>query len=115
MLFMYLPGFAQSSDSTMDVSELKERMKSDTSLIVLDVRTPEELVGPLGHLNGVINIPVQELEKRVGELDNYKNKEIAVICRTGNRSHYATLYLNQRGFKAKNVLGGMVEYRKEFK
>ena len=112
---MYLPGFAQSNDSTMNVSELIEKINSDTTLIVLDVRTPEELVGQLGKLDNVINIPVQELEKRNHELDNYKNKEIAVICRTGYRSHLATLYLNQHGFKAKNVLGGMVEYRKEFK
>ena len=112
---MYLPGFAQSNDSTMSVSDLKERMKSDTTLIVLDVRTPEELVGPLGKLENVINIPVQVLEKRLHELDPYKEKHIAVICRTGNRSHFATLYLNQHGFKASNVLGGMVEYRQEFK
>ena len=112
---MYLPGFAQNNDSTMTVSDLKEKIKSDTTLIVLDVRTPEELVGPLGKLDNVINIPVQDLERRVHELDSYKDKHIAVICRTGHRSHFATLYLNQHGFKAINVLGGMVEYRKEFK
>jgi len=112
---MYISGYAQGNDSTMNVSELKQRMSSDTTLIILDVRTPEELVGPLGKLNGVINIPVQELENRLDELKPYKEKEIAVICRTGNRSHYATVFLKQHGYKAKNVLGGMTEYRKEFK
>jgi rhodanese-related sulfurtransferase len=42
----------------------------------------------------------------------YKDKEIAVICRSGNRSHYATEALNKNGFNAKNVLGGMLEYNR---
>ncbi len=112
---MYVNSFAQNDESTLSVSDLKEKMKSDSTLIILDVRTPEELVGPLGKLDKVINIPVQELEKRVDELDAYKNREIAVICRTGHRSHIATMFLMQHGFNAKNVLGGMVEYRQEFK
>jgi rhodanese-related sulfurtransferase len=112
---MYFNSFAQSDDAALSVSQLKEKMATDTTLIVLDVRTPEELVGPLGKLENVINIPVQDLESRVKELDVYKKKEIAVICRTGHRSHIATMFLIQHGFKVKNVLGGMVEYRQEFK
>ncbi len=112
---MYISGLAQNKDAVISVTELKEQMKNDTSLVILDVRLPEELTSSLGKIDSVINIPVQELEDRVGELAPYKNKQIAVICRTGNRSHYATQFLNKHGFKAKNVLGGMVEYRKKFK
>ena len=102
----------QDKDSTMTVRDLKKLMKDDSTLVILDVRTPAELVGPLGKIDNVINIPIQELENRVGELREYKDKEIAVICRSGNRSNTGTRILRENGFNAKNVLGGMIEYRK---
>jgi len=102
----------QDKDSTMTVQDLKKLMKDDSTLVILDVRTPAELVGPLGKIDNVINIPIQELENRAGELREYKDKEIAVICRSGNRSNTGTKILREQGYKAKNVLGGMIEYRK---
>lgn len=78
------------------VNELKQEMVSDSSLIILDVRTPEELVGKLGKIEGVINIPVQSLEERLGELSQFKSNNIAVICRSGNRSVTATRILNKK-------------------
>ncbi len=101
-------------ENNINVIELKKQMKENPDLIILDVRTPEELSGPLGKIDGVINIPVQELEKRVNELDKYKDKDIAVICRTGHRSVIGTEILLKHGFtKAKNVEGGMTAYRAE--
>lgn len=112
ILFLNLAAYAQQAENkNMTVTELKEKMHKD-SLVVLDVRTPEELTGPLGHIDGIINIPLQELKQRVHELDKYKNREIAVICRSGNRSSTATGYLTQVGFNAVNVEGGMIAYRK---
>jgi rhodanese-related sulfurtransferase len=105
-------GCAQNdSTSNMTVENLKEKIKSDSNLVILDVRTPQELSGPLGKIDGVINIPVQEISQRIHELDKYKEKEIAVICRTGNRSSTAASILRKEGFYAKNVLGGMVQFR----
>jgi rhodanese-related sulfurtransferase len=99
-------------EDNITVKELKTQMKENPDLIILDVRTPKELVGPLGKIDGVINIPVQELENRVNELDKYKDKEIAVICRTGHRSSIATKILLKNGFtKVENVEGGMTAYR----
>jgi rhodanese-related sulfurtransferase len=98
--------------NTMEMNEFIEKYKSDTTLVVLDVRTEQELSGSLGKLDRIINIPVQVLENRIEELSKYKDKDIAVICRTGNRSGVATEILRGKGFNAKNVLGGMVEYRK---
>jgi rhodanese-related sulfurtransferase len=95
------------------MSEFKEKLKSGKDFVVLDVRTPEELVGPLGKLESAINIPVQVLDQRISELEKYKEKEILVICRTQNRSAVAVDYLNKKGFNSKNVLGGMVEYSKK--
>lgn len=88
---------------------------NDTSVVILDVRTPAELKGPLGQLDGVINIPLQELDKRIGELNKYKEEEIMVLCRTGKRSKLATEILKKNGFNVINVLGGMTEYRENQK
>lgn len=99
-------------DLNITVDELKEEMISDTNLVILDVRKPKELTGTLGQIEGVINIPVQVLEERIEELSEYKNRNIAVICRSGNRSVAATIILNSKGFSAKNVLGGMIAYNK---
>ena len=118
VLFLVLITFfacnkAQREDNfNLTAKELITAMQSDSDLIILDVRTPPELVGKHGQIKGVINIPVQELETRINELDEYKNNNIAVICRSGNRSVNGTKILLQNGFKAKNVIGGMKAYNK---
>lgn len=101
----------QEEDSVISMEEFIEKYNSDSTVVVLDVRTEAEFSGPLGKLDGVINIPIQELDARYMELSEYKDQEIEVICRTGNRSGTATQFLREKGFNAKNVLGGMTEYR----
>jgi rhodanese-related sulfurtransferase len=109
----YIGCAQQKSGTSLTMFEFKEKLKSGKDFVVLDVRTPEELVGPLGKLESAINIPVQVLDQRISELEKYKEKEILVICRTQNRSAVAVDYLNKKGFNSKNVLGGMVEYSKK--
>ena len=112
ILLLNLLACAQhQEDSEIRMEEFVEKYNSDSTLVVLDVRTESELSGPLGRLDRVINIPIQELDARYLELLEYKNLEIDVICRTGNRSGTATQFLREKGFNAKNVLGGMTEYR----
>jgi rhodanese-related sulfurtransferase len=110
--FMFFNMKAQDK-AVISIDEMNKKAKNDNQFIILDVRTPQELNGPLGQIEGVINIPLQELNQRITELEPYKDKEIAVICRSGNRSHYATETLRKNGYNAKNVLGGMIEYRKK--
>lgn len=105
----------QDKDNTMTIEQLKQQMKNDSTIMILDVRTSAELIGPLGKLDKVINIPIQVLEQRLGELEKFKDKEIAVICRSGNRSNTGMRILQANGFKARNVLGGMIEYRRKEK
>ncbi|MCH7723537.1 MAG: rhodanese-like domain-containing protein [Bacteroidetes bacterium] len=101
-----------TDDSSITVDQLREKMSADTNLVILDVRTPAELEDKsLGHIDGVLNIPVQELEARLSELEKYKNDEIYVICRSGRRSAAATNILLKNEFKAINVEGGMIQYR----
>ena len=71
----------------------------------LDVRTEEE--HKIKSIPDTNCIPVQEIEKRIVELDNYRDKRIIVYCRSGNRSGTATKILNENGFTALNMIGGM--------
>lgn len=114
-LFLVITSIAcaqQNQSSSISMKEFKERLATDKNLVILDVRTPEELAGPLGKIDNAINIPIQNLEQRIDELKSYKDKEILVICRTQNRSAVAINILQTKGYKAKNVLGGMTEFRK---
>jgi rhodanese-related sulfurtransferase len=116
LVFLFaLTSCAQNNSSNqLSVKELMDRIsKKDTSIVILDVRTIEELNGPLGKIEGAIHIPVQELELRFHELDIYKDKNIAVICRTQNRSTVAADFLREKGFNAVCVFGGMSEYSKK--
>ncbi len=108
-------GYAQQKQSvnSYTMEEFKAKLKSDKQLIVLDVRTREELTGPLSKIDDAVNIPVQELESRISELEKYKGKEIAVICRTQNRSALAANILNKNGYNVKYVLGGMTAFRQK--
>ena len=71
---------------------------------VLDVRQPAELT--VEHVPGAVNIPLPELRARLGELP--RDREILVICRSGQRAYYATRILLQNGFQARNISGGML-------
>jgi len=71
---------------------------------LLDVREPVELA--VENVPGAVNIPLGQLRARLGELP--RDREIHVICRSGQRAYYATRILLQNGFKAKNISGGML-------
>ena len=71
---------------------------------LLDVREPFELA--VENVPNAINIPLGKLRSRLDELPT--DREIHVICRSGQRAYYATRILMQNGFKARNVSGGML-------
>lgn len=75
--------------------------------IILDVRDDIEL--ELGYIEGAKNIPVNSLRDRIDELD--KNKEILVYCAIGIRGYIASRILTQKGYKAKNLIGGYNFYK----
>ncbi|WP_234124407.1 DsrE/DsrF/DrsH-like family protein [Clostridium hydrogenum] len=70
--------------------------------IVVDVRSDIEYSN--GHVDGALNLPVDDMRNRMQELD--KNKEIIVYCQVGLRGYVAQRILMQNGFKVKNVTGG---------
>ena len=71
---------------------------------LLDVRQPVELA--VESVAAAVNIPLGELRARLDELP--REREILVICRSGQRAYYATRMLMQRGFRARVLSGGML-------
>ena len=74
----------------------------DGRVTLLDARTPGEYA--MGHVEGFINIPVDALRDRLGELD--RSKPIYVMCQSGLRSYVASRILTQEGFDCFNFSGG---------
>lgn len=89
------------------VADVQKKINAKNNILLLDVRTVTEFDGPLSHIEGAVLLPIQELEQRVDELNEHKEKEIIVICRSGNRSQTGTRILISHGFNAVNMLGGM--------
>jgi sulfur dioxygenase len=78
----------------------------------LDVREPDEYVGPLGHIKDAILIPLGQLSARAGEIP--KDKPVVAVCRSGGRSARATDILTKAGFeRVANLKGGMLRWRVE--
>lgn len=71
--------------------------------VILDVR--EDYEWEAGHVDGAVHIPLDQLPARLEELD--PDTDLNVICRTGGRSFRATTWLNENGYSAFNVVGGM--------
>lgn len=86
--------------------EEDETLPRDGRIILLDTRTPMEY--SMGHVKGFINIPVDELRERIGELD--RSKPVYVICQSGLRSYIASRILMGNGFDAYNFAGGFRFY-----
>ena len=92
-------------------AQLKARMNTPGQPFIIDVRDEweyqEENIGAL-------NIPLGNLADRLDELEEYKDSEIVVHCRSGNRARAAQLFLQQNGFiNVLNLEGGIVAYMAE--
>ena len=85
---------------------LADALPRDGSVTLLDTRTVGEFDG--GHIDGFLNIPVDELRERLGKLD--KSKPVYVICQSGLRSYIACRILAGNGFECYNFSGGFRFY-----
>ena len=104
---------AQEPDSiqSITVKKVMEKIKKNEDMLLLDVRTEEEYEGSLGHLDSSILIPIDQLTEKIDELNEFKEKEIIVICQGGFRSRKGTKILLESGFNAFDMKGGMLAYR----
>lgn len=84
------------------------------AVLVLDVREPDEYIGPLGHIEGAVSLPLDRLGERASELS--KERPIVTVCRSGGRSAQATVILQRQGFeKIANLAGGMLLWNAEMR
>jgi rhodanese-related sulfurtransferase len=98
--------------ATMTAEEAKRRIEDrGDHVFVLDVRRQDEYVGALGHIAGSRLIPVQELARRLDEVEPYREREIITVCKSGGRSHTAAGILMQAGFpRVVSMAGGMTRW-----
>ncbi|MCA1031213.1 rhodanese-like domain-containing protein [Bacillus timonensis] len=107
----YLFGQNDSSLTSISTAELAEKMKDKSEdVFYVDVREPSEYEE--GHIEGMTNVPLSTLK------DNYevipKDKEVVLICRSGNRSMQAATILEELGYpRIVNVDGGMLSWQGE--
>ena len=95
------------SHISISVQDVKEKMDKKQNIIILDVRWPDEVRA--ASIKGSMHIPLNQLEKRMGELP--KDKEIIVHCHHGSRSRFATILLLCNKFSTvKNMVGGINEW-----
>jgi phage shock protein E len=87
-----------------NVGSAQARQLVQAGARLIDVRTPSEFSA--GHIPGAINIPLQQLDSRLTELQP-KETPVVLYCRSGNRSGSATRMLENAGFTAVHNLGPM--------
>jgi rhodanese-related sulfurtransferase len=95
----------------IETGELRRRLEGGEVVTVIDVRSPEEFIGPLGHIPASRNIPIAGLASQIGELAGLEQAPLVLVCRTERRSATAARILREAGFVQATVLrGGMVQW-----
>lgn len=106
------PDLADIEAGSIDAKKLKTIIDAGDPVTMLDVREAYELSDNLGHIKGVINIPIGSLMKHLNKIGNEKEQKIVVICRSGARADFAAKELLKAGYLDVKVLsGGMIAYR----
>ncbi|NIM29490.1 MAG: rhodanese-like domain-containing protein [Gammaproteobacteria bacterium] len=96
--------WASHLETTLAQRLLVERLQRGEAPLLVDVRTPGEYQS--GHVPGAVNIPLQELQRRLEELRPYRNTELVLYCETGVRAGHAGRFLEQQGFTELRALQG---------
>ena len=95
------------------VEEVKKRMDAGEALHLVDVREPYENAD--FNIGGTL-LPLGMIQAmQIDEIEELKDKEVILYCRSGNRSGQAAMVLEMMGFEnTKNLVGGLVEWQKKF-
>jgi len=94
------------------VTELKEKMDNQEDFVLIDVREPHEHED--FSIGGAL-IPVGSLVQRIDEIEDKKDQEVIVYCRSGQRSGVAKSLLERAGFtNVRNLLGGMLDWTEQY-
>jgi len=98
--------------NTITFEELKPRLDSGEQVNLLDVREDHERAE---YNIGGAHIPLGKVQMmQLDEIDSWKDKEVIVYCRSGNRSVVAAMFMEQIGFKnVVNLTGGMLNWKEK--
>jgi rhodanese-related sulfurtransferase len=93
--------------------QLKIRIDAGEKINIIDVREPHE--NAEFNIGGTL-IPLGKIQSmQIEEIEDFKNQELVVYCRSGNRSGQACLFLDMMGFtNTKNLVGGMMGWQEKF-
>ncbi len=94
-------------DGLVELCHVDDMLSPRDDQFLLDVRTPGETEA--GTIPGAVNIPVDDLRERLGELP--QGKQLLVFCQVGLRGYLACRILSQNGFECRNLTGGYKTYR----
>lgn len=107
-VLLLLPGMTCHADTspvgTFTPAELSQRLKEPNPPIIIDVRTRDEYSS--GHIDTALNLPHDELERRLGEMPGNKSSEIIVYCRSGKRARITEDLLAEKGYTNIKDLAG---------
>ncbi len=94
--------------------EVKKRLDAGEKLNLIDVREPHE--NAEFNIGGKL-IPVGNIQSmQIEDIEDLRNEEVIIYCRSGNRSGMAAMVLDQLGFtNTKNLTGGMLAWGEKFK
>lgn len=93
--------------------EVKKRIDAGEKLNLVDVREPHENAD--FNIGGTL-IPLGQIQSMlIDEIENLKDQEVILYCRSGNRSGQAAMFLDMMGFRnTKNLAGGMLGWLEKF-
>ena len=92
--------------------DLRAALAKGTPPVLVDVRDREDFAKPNSPIPGSLNIPMDQLPNRLGELEKFRDREVVTICYAGRMAGEAAEFLQGRGFRgAKVLLGGVSSWR----
>ena len=99
--------------NNITVEELKKRLDAGEKLHIVDVREPHEKAE--FDIGGVL-IPLGQIQSmQIDEIEDLKDQEVILYCRSGNRSGQACMFLDAMGFKnTRNLVGGILAWQEKF-
>lgn len=89
---------------TITTNELEEKLAAGEALELVDVREDEEV--EYGMIPGAKHIRMMTIPENLDYFD--KEKEYIIICRSGSRSENVCYYMQDLGYKVRNMIGGMM-------
>jgi rhodanese-related sulfurtransferase len=102
---------ATAAPAWIEAEALSAQLAAGPAPLVIDVRGADEFIGPLGHIEGAVSVPLPELDARLPEL-SASDRTLVLVCKTDRRSSAAAGRLLAAGATGVAVLrGGMERWR----